>query len=216
MSSSIAVPPPSRRLVSPRVLLAMLVLWAGLVTAGFFALWRYKAASAPVSESGSPAVWPAASGLQPSADRATLVLFAHPKCPCTHASVTELAKLMARLHDRVELRVAIVRPTAVPPDWDDTELVSRATAIPGARVSHDDGGVEAARFGVVASGHVLVFDRGGRRLFSGGITSSRGHEGDSFGLRRIDSLLTVGTADRADAPVFGCAFDEPAKRKEES
>jgi hypothetical protein len=138
------------------------------------------------------------------------VLFAHPKCPCTHASVTELARMLARLHDQVEARVAVVRPAAVPADWDDTELVARALAIPGATVSRDEGGVEAARFGVKASGHVVVYDRNGRRLFSGGITSSRGHEGESFGIQRIHSLLTTGVADRADAPVFGCAFDEPA------
>ena len=48
--------------------------------------------------------------------------------------------------------------------------------------------------------------------FSGGLTSSRGHEGDSFGVRRIASLLTTGTADRRDSPVFGCALHSAAVR----
>ncbi len=201
------------RTVSNGWLSVALAAWAVATTAGFFSLWRYKAAAAAPSETGAPALWPASSRLRPATDRATLVLFAHPRCACTHATVTELAHLMAREHERVEARVAVVRPAEVPADWDDTELVARAAAIPGASVSRDEGGVEAARFGVKASGHVVVYDRGGRRLFSGGITSSRGHEGESFGSLRIHSLLTTGTADRADAPVFGCAFDDPDHAK---
>lgn len=209
MSDTLAAPRRPEGRASQRFLVAALAVWAVLVTTGFFALWRYKAAEAAPSETGTPAVWPSDSRLRPSTDRATLVLFAHPKCPCTHASVTELARLLARRHDQVELRVAVVRPAAVPADWDDTELVARAVSIPGATVARDDGGVEADRFGAKASGHVVVYDRNGRRLFSGGVTSSRGHEGESFGIQRIDSLLTTGVADRADAPVFGCAFDQP-------
>lgn len=209
MSDTSGVPGRTVHRASQRWLVAALAAWAVLVTAGFFALWRYKAAAAAPSQAGPPAAWPASSGLRPAPDRATLVLFAHPKCACTHATVTELARLMAREHERVEARVAVVRPAEVPADWDDTELIARAAAIPGASVSRDEGGVEAARFGVKASGHVVVYDRGGRRLFSGGITSSRGHEGESFGTQRIHSLLTTGAADRGDAPVFGCAFDDP-------
>jgi hypothetical protein len=208
MSDTLAAPQRPEGRASQRWLVAALAVWVVLVAGGFFALWRYKAAAAAPSETGAPAAWPLESRLQRSPDRATLILFAHPKCPCTHASVTELARLLARMHERVEARVAIVRPASAPADWDDTELVARAVSIPGATVSRDEGGVEAARFGVKASGHVILYDRSGRRIFSGGITSSRGHEGESFGLRRIDSLLTTGVADRADAPVFGCAFDE--------
>jgi hypothetical protein len=70
----------------------------------------------------------------------------------------------------------------------------------------DDDGVEAARFQALTSGATALYDPQGRLLFSGGITSARGHEGDSFGIRRISSLLRTGKADRADAPVFGCSL----------
>lgn len=200
--------------VNHRWLVVALAVWVAGLTAGFFALWRYKATPA-AADAGPSARWPADSALQPSPDRATLVLFAHPKCGCTHATVTELARLMERTKEMVDVRVAIVRPTEVPADWDDTELVARARAIPSAKVSRDGGGVEASRFGVHASGHVLVYDRKGNRLFSGGVTSSRGHEGESFGSRRIYSLLTTGAADRADAPVFGCALAESEMSMEE-
>jgi hypothetical protein len=199
--------PVAHRMEARRQLWVLVALgvWVAALSAGFFTLWRYKATAAP-AETGPPLQWPSDSRLELSPDRATLVLFAHPKCGCTHATVTELARLMTRDDALLDARVAVVRPADAPADWDDTELVSRAGAVPRAAVTRDEGGVEAARFGVVASGHVVVYDRNGRRLFSGGITSSRGHEGESFGTRRIHSLLTTGVADRADAPVFGCAL----------
>lgn len=209
---SVTLPTKSRR--SHRWLFVALAAWVAVLAAGFFTLWRYKATAA-ASEAGPPSLWPAGSHLRLAPERATLVLFAHPKCPCTHATVTELARLMARTSGLVEARVAVVKPAKAPADWDDTELVARAGAIPGAIVSRDEGGVEAARFGVLASGHVVVYDHDGRRLFSGGLTSSRGHEGESFGSQRISSLLTTGVADRAEAPVFGCAFAESAMSMEE-
>ena len=46
----------------------------------------------------------------------------------------------------------------------------------------------------------------GRRLFSGGITPSRAHEGDSFGRRRILAILHGEKADRDTSPVFGCGL----------
>jgi hypothetical protein len=51
-----------------------------------------------------------------------------------------------------------------------------------------------------------VYDAAGRRLFSGGITPARGHQGDSFGRRRILALLSGSTTDRAESPAFGCAL----------
>jgi hypothetical protein len=213
MSDSIVVTSRPAR-ISQRWLTVALAVWVAALAAGFFALWRYKATAA-VSETGPPARWPAESAFKLSPDRATLILFAHPKCGCTHATVTELARLLGRTDGMIDARVAVVRPAEVPPDWDDTELVSRASAIPGVRVGRDEGGIEAARFGVRASGHVVVYDRSGRRLFSGGLTSSRGHEGESFGSQRIFSLLTTGVADRADAPVFGCALGDTEMSMEE-
>jgi hypothetical protein len=70
----------------------------------------------------------------------------------------------------------------------------------------DDDGVEAARFRATTSGTAALYDARGRLLFTGGLTSARGHEGDSAGLQRIASLLRTGQADRSDAPVYGCSL----------
>lgn len=201
--------------VGQRFLAGALAVWVAALAGGFFLLWRYKATAAEPDAAGPPPRWPTGSALSPAADHPTLVLFAHPRCPCTHASVTELARLVERTNGSLAVRIAVVRPGGTAAEWDDTELVARAAAIPGATVSSDDDGVEASRFGVRASGHVLVYDRDGRRVFSGGLTSSRGHEGESFGTRRILSMLATGVADRADAPVFGCALADSEMPAEE-
>jgi hypothetical protein len=167
-------------------------------------LTRYK--NTPGEQEGAPVRWPAESRLEPAADRHTLVLFAHPHCPCTHASISELARMMSHFGGRTAVRVVIVRPQGVGKDWDDTELRRRAASVQGATVVLDEDGAEAARFHASVSGFTVLYDAGGELRFAGGITASRGHEGDSFGQRRIAALLSGQTVDRADAPVFGCSL----------
>jgi hypothetical protein len=186
-----------------RVMIGLVLVWAGVAVSGFALLARYKSTPGQ-AEVGAPSRWPAHSRLEPAAGRPTLVLFAHPHCPCTHASVSELARLMARFSDRVAGHVVIVRPTGVEADWDDTELRRRAAAIEGVKVSVDEGGAEAAHFQAAVSGYTVLYDERGQLRFAGGITSARGHEGDSFGQRRVAAVLTGQTADSATAPVFGC------------
>jgi hypothetical protein len=187
--------------------LAFLV-WAGAVATGFGFLMRY--ASTPSQElGGHPGRWPTDTRLVRDRGQPTLLVFAHPNCPCTRASMAELARLMARFHHRVGARVVIAQPHGLALESTDHALAARAAAIPGVAVAADPGGAEARRFGAVASGLALLYDRHGALAFAGGLTASRGHEGTSFGQRRIASLLTTGRADRRNAPVFGCALAAP-------
>jgi len=177
--------------------------WTAAVAAGFTQLYRYKAE--PALQGVAPRRWPTTSALLLAPDRPTLVLFAHPACPCTRATVSELARLSARVSTRVAVRIVVVQPPDAPAEWRGSELEARAAAIPGAMVVHDDGR-EAALFEAEASGLVLAYDARGTQLFAGGITSARGHEGDSFGRRRLLAALAGETPDRATSPVFGCAL----------
>ncbi|HKS16351.1 MAG TPA: hypothetical protein VJU16_03510, partial [Planctomycetota bacterium] len=63
---------------------------------------------------------------------------------------------------------------------------------------------EARRFGIETSGHVLLFSPGGARLFSGGITSARGHSGDNAGLDLALERLRNPSLPTASTSVFGC------------
>jgi hypothetical protein len=85
-----------------------------------------------------------------------------------------------------------------------TDLLASAAAIPGVVVVRDDEGVEAGRFRAATSGQTMLYDTAGTLLFSGGITSARGHAGDNAGREAVVSLLTTDEAARKETPVFGC------------
>lgn len=177
--------------------------WILAIVVGFTALWKYKLT--PSVQGSVVARWPAGTRLRATPGRATLILFGHPQCPCTRATVAELSRLMGRYGDRMDAWVLFATPSGAADDFSHSDLWSSAERIPGVRVLRDEGGAEAARFGAATSGTVALY-RDGKLLFHGGITPARGHEGDSFGKERLVSLLTTGKADRDDAPVFGCSL----------
>ncbi len=184
------------------LLLAVCVLWLSATGVGMGLLWDYE--NTPGAAPAAPALWPAASSLRRSDDGATLVLLAHPHCPCTRASIGELARLMAQAEGRAKAYVLFVKPKGFAVEWEKTDLWASAAAIPGVQVVRDDEGVEARRFRAETSGQVTLYDRGGQLLFSGGITSARGHAGDNAGRAAVVSLLTTDEAGLSETPVFGC------------
>ena len=181
--------------------------WLFVVVAGMFLVARYKAT--PAATAPTTAHWP--EGIARPADKPTLVMFAHPRCPCTRASLTELGRLLPRL-PATTAYIYFVRPPGAPADWERTESWQFANSIPGVQALRDDGGVVARRFGASVSGQTFLYDAQGRLLFSGGLTVARGHEGRSLGQERIATLLSGGKVDRADSPVFGCALLEEGGR----
>jgi hypothetical protein len=181
--------------------------WAFAVVGGFAILLKFKTGAGRAES--APASWPATTALARAADRATLLMFLHPHCVCSRASLAELGRMLPRVRERVATRVVMVRPDGTAPGWEQSGLRDAALATPGVTVVEDVGGAEAARFGAATSGACVLYDRDGRLLFTGGITALRGHEGESFGQERIVSLLTSGAADRHDSPVFGCELENP-------
>jgi hypothetical protein len=136
------------------------------------------------------------------------LMLAHPHCPCTRASIGELAQVMAHAVGKVNAFVLFVRPPGAGADWDDSDLRRSAAAIPGVTVLTDDGGTEGAKFGAETSGHTLVFDREGTLVFSGGITASRGHAGDNAGESAVLAALRGETMAQSRTPVFGCLLQK--------
>lgn len=173
--------------------------WIAAIGMGFVALERHRTEP---GDSGNPSSrWPARSSIPLDPKRANLVLAAHPHCPCTRATIAELARLLARCQGEVSAHVLFLEPNG---SHERADLWDEAEAIPGVRVHADPSGAEAARFGAVTSGHALLFDAGGDLRYSGGITGSRGHEGDNAGREAVISLATRGSSARSRMPVFGC------------
>src|SRR6185503_6457458 len=82
----------------------LIIPWGMAAVAGSVLLWSYKLA--PGAVGAVPPTWPAASSLPRTAGRATVVLFAHPRCPCTRASLAELGALTEELGPEVDVVIA--------------------------------------------------------------------------------------------------------------
>jgi len=188
-----------------RVLLLLgTISWLLVIVFGLWILWGYE--NSPGKAAAPPHQWPADSKIQPARDHPTLVILAHPHCPCTRASMEELAKVMARVQGKVTAYVLFYKPQEFGTDWENTELRQSAAQIPGVIVLSDFDGAEARRFGAETSGHTLLFNPSGHLLFSGGITQSRGHSGDNAGESAIVSLVNNHVSQRANTFVFGCSL----------
>ncbi|NOK18003.1 RedB protein [Corallococcus carmarthensis] len=140
----------------------------------------------------------------------TLLVFLHPQCPCSRATLAELAKLLDREGARLATRVFVWAPRQAPPGFERSELWTRAVALPGVEVVADVDGAVARELGARTSGQVVLYSPEGVERFSGGITSARGHEGDSAGGGAIRDLLRAEDSSTATAPVFGCALQTPS------
>ena len=178
--------------------------WMAALACGGRALFQYETTPGEVGRIASS--WPSVSVVPRQANKPTLLMFAHPHCPCTRASIGELAQIMAHEVGKVNAYVFFVKPENAETGWDDTDLRSSAAAIPGVTVITDRSGKEAARFGAKTSGHTVLFASDGSLVFSGGITASRGHAGANAGENAILALLSEAPAERARTPVFGCSL----------
>jgi hypothetical protein len=195
------------RLKRRLVIFTSLTLWLLFVGVGLSLLLSYE--NTPALAAKPSALWPADSRIQRVSDRDTLVMIVHPHCPCSRASMSELAMLMAQSQGRVAAYVLFLKPADFPDNWEKTDLWQSAASIPGVTPIVDYDGVEASRFHAMTSGQTVLYDAGGRLLFSGGITMARGHAGDNAGRSAIVSLVNTGTAEQTETPVFGCPlFDD--------
>ncbi len=176
--------------------------WGGAVAAGSWILMKYEVTpGAPVKPVSQ---WPSGSTIPLSRDRYTLVMFAHPKCPCTRASIEGLNRLMAPYQGRLSIHVLFFRPSKYSDSWAQSGIWQSAKSIPGVQTAWDINGVEAKRFGARTSGHTFVFGPDGRIWFTGGITAARGVQGENSGLSAVESIVSNGPKSLVRMPVFGC------------
>lgn len=184
-------------------------VWVAAVLLYYAHFLTYEAKPAAVNP--PPAVWPTGSQLELSTGKMNLVMFIHPKCPCTNASLTELAILMTRCSSQVNAYAVFLRPDGVEEGWEKTPHWQRASEIHGVKVISDVGGREVQRFNATASGETLLFSSDGKLLFVGGITGARGHEGDNQGLDSVVAMIRDGDMRCQRTGVFGCALSKPAE-----
>jgi len=195
--------------------LTLAVAWLTGTVAGLAAMAAY--ANRPGMPAQAPAEWPSATRLPRDHARPTLIVIAHPKCDCTKATMAELTKVMGSVGSAVRSFVVVIKPAEVEAGWEDTALWATASRIPGVTVVRDAGAREAALFGTSTSGQALLYGADGRLLFSGGLTASRGHEGENAGETSVLRLVQGAPPLDTTTPVFGCSLfsGHPAPAKGE-
>lgn len=186
--------------------------WGWAAAAGTALATAWPLYGAPGEAADGTGAWPRVSALTPPDGRGTLVLFLHPRCPCSRVSVEEAEWLRAREPDARTI-VVLVEPPGAPDGFADADgLESRLREKPWLEVHRDSGAREAASFGARTSGQSFVYDRLGRLAYRGGLTAGRGHAGENAGRRSALSALR-GEGRQADYPVFGCALAHRSRRK---
>jgi hypothetical protein len=200
---------PSERQSGSFWVVALASFWLACAIGGLYIVWSYE--NGPGVPANAEAQWPVDSTLAAATDRPTLVFLAHPQCSCTTASIGELAEALARAKSLPKTYVVFLKPSSMPDGWEKTSLWTSAEDLPNATVVRDEDGREAERFGSVTSGTTLLYDARGALIFSGGITSARGHAGDNAGRSAIVDLLNHASSSTASTNVYGCSLFASAK-----
>lgn len=179
-------------------------VWLLAVGLGIVIVLDYENASG--SAGIAPRQWGSKTPIPLDSTRDTLIMFAHPRCPCTRASLGELNRVLAQTDGRIAAHVLFFRPNNYSADWTRTDLWRSAAAIPGVTVQDDVDDALARKFGAETSGYVLLYNPQGQLLFRGGITGSRGHAGDNAGESAIISLAMGKAAGVTQTPAYGCSL----------
>lgn len=187
------------------VLLSILIVSAGLFGWGFYTFEKFN--FTPGSQSQGPSRFPAlVEAALLNTKVPTLFVFIHPKCACTTATLAELAKLKTQTGDKLAAEVFI----AVDESESETEIAAaeaRVRAHGPLLIERDYQGAIAKKFGAETSGQTYLYSPAGELLFQGGITESRGHEGDNLGTREILRLVEQKNQQEklfGFIPTFGC------------
>jgi hypothetical protein len=176
-------------------------LWGIAVVSGVFMILSFSFAPGP--NTMAAVRWPGESSLCRLPGRPTLLMFAHPCCPCTKASLEQLKLILNEVHVPFDCHLVFLMPPEASEAWKTNDIVRAAELIPAVTVTRDDG-KETRRFAALTSGQVFLFNAAGDLTFNGGITISRGHLGENSGGRSIIQQLNDRPTNVHQAPTFGC------------
>ena len=181
-----------------------LTIWFAGALVGFNQLDGY--ANTPGLKGKNANVWPRGTILNPDLKKPTFVMFLHPHCPCSGASVHSLFDVMRENGSRAKYYVVFVRPRGVAPQWEQSETYKKCKQNAEITTIVDDGGIEAAKFGALTSGQTYIYCSKLELTFSGGITSARGMEEVGPERQLIVKALNGQNARAQHSAVFGCSL----------
>lgn len=182
------------------------IVWLSGIGVGGHRLMSYQATPGPAGVP-APQSWPPGSRIARTSGRPELVVFLHPRCPCSDATISELEEVLAKTPCAPAVTVCFWHPDDKPASWAESDLLLKVASLQGVCLHSDSGGTEARRFGAETSGTILLYDPAGTLLFCGGITAARGHRGSSVGGSALAELLSGKRDAAGGTPVFGCSLN---------
>jgi hypothetical protein len=186
---------------------AMVCGWFAAALTGFAIMINRDVT--PGDGATAPATYPRETLAPAAGDRPTLVMVAHPRCPCTMASLNELRQILLTCPEAAAVYIYFRTPATPSADWTRTALWEEAATLPGTTLVSDTDGAVARHCGAATSGHVLLYGADGELRFSGGITGARGHLGENSGRSAVVAILSGGPAVGRQNATYGCPlFDQ--------
>ncbi|MCU0711848.1 MAG: hypothetical protein MUC43_07290 [Pirellula sp.] len=145
--------------------------------------------------------WPSTTKVSLGDSTQHLVVFVHPFCPCTRATLRNLDEA---LRDS-DLKVSVVqlRNEKLESSHAPISHIADLSRKNGWNLILDDNGVEARAFGAMTSGECMLFSSSGERLFIGGVTASRGHLGNNEGLDVLKGIVHRITTENRESAESG-------------
>lgn len=189
---------PFSRAIAPRLAILAGALWCAALVSGFAIVHAQMAAAG--ESHPAPTTWPDDTSLALDANAPTILVFAHPRCPCTRATIRQLATIPPEARPCVTL---VLSGPALR-TYENQPLATLADEVLSAHIALDPSGADARRFGAHTSGHIVAYSPSGQLLFSGGVTPGRGHEGPTDALTTLTLALRDHTPSPRTASVFGC------------
>jgi hypothetical protein len=190
------------------ILAILFVVWACLGGGGLAMLTRYSAKAGVGAVSATD--WPAESRIRRADADYFLVVFVHPLCPCSRATVAEIDRLLTKCGSRLGVAMVFAKMTGDQKDWENRPLWKQAARLAKVQLVADVGGSEARLFSAATSGQTFLFDRSGHIRFRGGVTVARGHAGDNDGEDVIAAIVAGQSPPASQTPVYGCELFSPS------
>lgn len=180
---------------------ALLLVWNQLLA------HTYRPANTP----GAVAAWPVIDQ-QFDSTGVNILVFAHPFCPCTRATLAELEDSLQRASPELKVTIVFITAGLSADDVDRSATVAAAKQFPRVALQFDPSADMAKLFGASVSGEVFVFDAAGNRVFHGGITAGRGHRGHSVSKEAFEQVIRGKYEGAGEFPLFGCRLPQGAEQ----
>src|SRR5438132_535294 len=112
------------RVRNKNLIIVVLIIWAFCIGWGWMLLSQYE--NTPGQAQEPPSRWPSTTKIPTTLGLPTMVIFLHPYCPCSRATLAQLSLIMAHVQNKVKTQVVFVKLPDFSQDWVKTTLYNSA------------------------------------------------------------------------------------------